>query len=60
VSDLQPRYADHSNWTVAAEFEFLDGRASHPFFRAFYVPWVSRKFSRYNRYLLLGRRQQAN
>lgn len=60
VSDLQPRYADHSNWTVAAEFEFLDGRASHPFFRAFYVPWVSRKFSRYNRYLLLGRSQQAN
>jgi len=55
VSDHQPRYAHHSNWTVEAEFEFLDSAFSHPLFRAFYVPWVSRSNCRYNRYLLLRR-----
>ena len=55
VSDLQPSYASHANWTVEAEFEFLDPAASHPLWRALYVPWLSRKFTKYNRYLLLRR-----
>ena len=56
VSELQPRYSAHSNWTVEAEFDFLDAASSHPLLRAFYVPWLSRRACKYNRYLLLARR----
>ena len=52
---MQPSYAGHSNWTVEADFEFLNSAESHPFFRAFYVPGLSRKFTKYHRYLLLRR-----
>ena len=55
MSELQPSYAGHSNWTVEADFEFLNPAESHPFFRAFYVPGLSRKFTKYHRYLLLRR-----
>ena len=55
VTELQPSYADHHNWTVEAEFEFLNSAQSHPFFRAFYIPFVSRKFTKYDQYLLLRR-----
>ena len=55
MSDLQPSYGTHANWTVEAEFEFLDQSASHPVLRAFYVPFLSRRFTKYNRYLLLRR-----
>jgi len=55
VSELQPLYSTHSNWTVEASFPFLDPGASHPFFRAFYIPWVSSRYTRYNRYVLLAR-----
>jgi len=54
-SDLQPSYGSHANWTVEAEFEFLDPSSSHPVFRALYVPFLSRRFTKYNRYLLLRR-----
>lgn len=59
VSELQPRYSGHSNWTVEAEFDFLDAAASQPLLRAFYVPWLSRRACKYNRYLLLARRQDG-
>jgi len=55
VSNLQPNYGSHANWTVEAEFEFLDPSASHPVFRALYLPFLSRRFTKYNRYLLLRR-----
>jgi len=55
VSDLQPHYSQHFNWTIESEFEFLDPGASNPIFRAFYVPWLSRRYCRYNRYILLRR-----
>ena len=55
VSDLQPSYASHSNWTIEAQHEYLNAAESNPFFRAFYIPFVSRKFTKYNRYLLLRR-----
>jgi len=55
TSEFQPQYSQHSNWTVEAEFQFLDSSKSHPLFRAFYVPWLSRKFCRFNNYLLLRR-----
>jgi hypothetical protein len=40
---------------VEADFEFLDPSASHPLLRALYVPFLSRRFTKYNRYLLLRR-----
>jgi len=55
ISDLQPRYADHGNWTAQAEFDFLDSSRSHPILRAFFVPWLSKSFCKFNRYLLLAR-----
>jgi len=55
TSPLQPRYADQANWSTVAELDFLDSRASHPLLRAFYLPWVSRRYCKYNRYLLLAR-----
>lgn len=59
VSDRQPCYASHPNWTVRAQFEFLDAPSSNPLLRAFYVPWVSTKYCRYNRYLLLGKSETS-
>ena len=50
VSGLQPSYVSHSNWTVEADFEFLDPASSNALLRAFYVPGVSRRFTKYNRY----------
>ena len=55
VSELQPSYASHANWTVEADFEFLDPAGSNGLLRAFYVPGVSRRLTKYNRYLLLRR-----
>lgn len=53
ASNLQPAYASNPNWEVEAEFEFLNSESSNPFLRAFYLPWISRRYSRYHRYLLL-------
>jgi hypothetical protein len=47
VSERQPAYSRHSNWTAEASFEFLEPRASHSFFRAFYVPLLSRRYCRW-------------
>ena len=45
MSELQPSYASHTNWTVEAEFEFLDPAQSNGLLRAFYVPGVSRSWT---------------
>jgi len=55
VTENQPSYVNHANWTVEADFEFLDPSASNPVFRAFYVPLLSSRYTSYNRYLLLRR-----
>ena len=55
VTDRQPRYAGHENWTEVSSFSFLDSGASHPFFRAFYIPFIDSYFCKYNKYLLLKR-----
>ena len=55
MTKLQPSYASHSNWTVEADFEFLNPAESNALLRAFYVPGVSRKFTKYDRFLLLRR-----
>ena len=55
MTDLQPSYVSHSNWTIEADFEFLNPAESNALLRAFYVPLVSRRYTKYNRYLLLRR-----
>jgi len=58
VTERQPRYVGHANWTQVAEFDFLDSSASHPLLRAFYIPLVSNRFCKYNKYVLLRRVNQ--
>ena len=55
VTERQPQYVGHANWTIVSEHDFLDPGNSHPFFRAFYVPLVSSRYCRYNKYVLLRR-----
>jgi len=55
VTDRQPRYVGDPNWTVVAEFDFLDAASSHPLLRAFYIPLVSSRYCKYNKYVLLRR-----
>ena len=60
MSGLQPSYVSHSNWTVEADFEFLDPARSNALLRAFYVPGVSRRFTKYNRYSTVHSTVQYN
>ena len=55
VSDVQPHYAAHTNWTIEAKAEYLNSARSNKLFRAFYIPFISRKFTKYDQYLLLRR-----
>ncbi|XP_076656852.1 alpha-1,2-mannosyltransferase Alg9 isoform X1 [Halictus rubicundus] len=51
---LEPNYDRISgNFTVIKSSKFLDSARSHQFFRAFYVPFVSRIFCKYGSYNLL-------
>jgi len=55
ISNVQPSYAAHSNWTIEAQFEYLNPAGSNQIFRAFYIPFISRKFTKFDQYLLLRR-----
>jgi len=55
VTERQPAYRGHQNWTEVAALDFLDPAASHPVFRAFYVPFLNSRFCKYNKYVLLKR-----
>ena len=55
ISNVQPSYAAHSNWTIEAQFEYLNPAESNQIFRAFYIPFISRKFTKFDQYLLLRR-----
>jgi len=57
-TERQPRYVGQSVWSVVEEFDFLDPGSSHKFFRAFYVPFVSHKYCKFNKYVLLKRVNQ--
>jgi len=53
VSSRQPSYVQLPGWKIISEHPFIDPRASHPFFRAFYVPFLDTKNCKYNKYVLL-------
>jgi len=55
VTPRQPRYIAQPDWQLVAEFPFLDPSASHPLFRAFFIPVLDDKYCKYNKYVLLKR-----
>ncbi|XP_046734487.1 alpha-1,2-mannosyltransferase ALG9 [Diprion similis] len=53
-SSLEPNYSHQpDHFTVIKTAEFLDASKSHPFFRAFYIPFLSPKYCSYGSYNLL-------
>ncbi|XP_065313753.1 alpha-1,2-mannosyltransferase ALG9-like isoform X1 [Gordionus sp. m RMFG-2023] len=58
---LEPKYsANTSKWYIESSFPFLDSARSHPFFRAFYLPYISHKFLVYNKYNVLIDKAKMN
>lgn len=56
VTPLEPNYAaETKEWKKLSEYPFLNAAKSHPFFRAFYIPFLSSKYTEYNSYVLLDR-----
>jgi alpha-1,2-mannosyltransferase len=53
VSSLEPNYAASKDWAIISEQEFLNSKKSSPFFRAFYIPFISTEYTVYDRYVLL-------
>ncbi|KAL6061390.1 mannosyltransferase [Balamuthia mandrillaris] len=49
----EPFYSEEEGWTVVADFPFLDTARSHPFFRAFYIPFLSPRYTAWSHYYLL-------
>ena len=53
---LEPRYKlKTEDWGVASCAPYLEATESHPIYRAWYVPTLSPKFTKFNDYCLLGR-----
>lgn len=51
---------DDDKWHQTFSVPFLDAAQSHRFFRAFYVPYVSPKFVRFQPYAVFERRRNLN
>lgn len=50
----EPNYsADKEHWTILKELPFLNAQASHPIYRAFYIPFVSYKHIKHGSFNLL-------
>ncbi|XP_019620382.1 PREDICTED: alpha-1,2-mannosyltransferase ALG9-like isoform X2 [Branchiostoma belcheri] len=50
----EPRYARLTkDWTVVASQPFLDSARSHPFFRAFFIPFLSKHHTEFTDYNIL-------
>lgn len=53
-SEDDPSYAkDTKTWELVASHPFLDAQRSHKLFRAFYVPFLSKKYNKYADYVVL-------
>lgn len=53
----EPHYLEQTDrWEVIFERPFLNAAKSHPFFRAFYVPFLSEGKLHWDRYVLLRSR----
>ncbi|ODM96605.1 Alpha-1,2-mannosyltransferase ALG9 [Orchesella cincta] len=60
VTPLEPNYAAKtSEWKVLSEYPFLNPAKSHVFFRAFYIPIISAKYTTYDSYVLLDRKRKS-
>lgn len=54
TSPLEPNYSsDSESWKILKEIPFLNAQASHPIYRAFFVPYVSSKYIKYGSFNLL-------
>ncbi|CAG7719441.1 unnamed protein product [Allacma fusca] len=54
VTSREPNYSAQTDvWKVVSEHPFLNSAKSHPFFRAFYIPWISAEYTTYDRYVFL-------
>jgi hypothetical protein len=51
----EKRYSQDSSWKVLKEIPFLDTAHSKPFYRAFYIPFVSTNHTTYRPYFLFKR-----
>jgi alpha-1,2-mannosyltransferase len=61
ASPREPNYmAQTTEWKVVTEHQFLNSAKSHPFFRAFYIPWLSAEYTSYDPYVLLQRRHKKS
>ncbi|XP_064394142.1 alpha-1,2-mannosyltransferase ALG9-like [Halichondria panicea] len=53
-SDEDPSYfKDTKTWKLVASHPFLDAQRSHKFYRAFYIPFLSKKYTKYVDYVVL-------
>lgn len=53
-SQLEPNYSLRTDeWNKIREVPFLNPQASHPIYRAFYIPFVSHKYTKYGSFNLL-------
>lgn len=60
-TEHEPNYSkDTKNWKVIYSSKFMDTSKSHRLFRAFYVPFISSKYTSYINYNLLKRIGKSN
>lgn len=60
-SPLEPNYSLRTDeWKKIREVPFLNPQASHPIYRAFYIPFVSYKYTKYGSFNLLQKIPPTN
>lgn len=53
-TELEPDFVKRTkDWEVVLKKPFLDAERSHRLFRAFYIPFVSYRYTKYSNYVLL-------
>jgi len=60
-TELEPNFVKRTKeWEVVIKKPFLDAERSHRLFRAFYIPFVSHRYTKYINYILLRSLQRGN
>lgn len=58
IHDIEQNYSkDKSTWEIIKSMPFLDSKDSSSFFRAFYVPLISTKYTKFGNFNLLKRKK---
>lgn len=58
INDIEQNYSkDNSSWEIVKSMPFLDSKVSSSFFRAFYVPLISSKYTKFGNFNLLKRKK---